>query len=899
MNLKIVSYNCGGIRSNPNLISDLLAKADIIFLQETMLSEFTDNFLYRFDDNYSFISKNGIRNDDAFRGRSSGGLAIFWRNSLNHCIREFCTPSNRINGIIIEGRNGKKFLILNCYLPCDYGTYESLLQYEACLSDIELILNEDSEDFEEISLVGDFNCDVSKGRFFAYFQRVVNNYDMSIVDIERLSPDSFTYISRRNCCSTSWLDHVISSNQGSISNVEVLYGLSVEDHIPVYFSYSVPDIVQNEIATNDESPPFVLWNKLTELDKECYSTKLDFFLDKYMNEAFSCSSQNCTCEDHRRLIDESYQYLCKSIFLASEDLQRKNNTKFQVVVGWNDLCKDFHKEARVCFLKWKNEGRIRMGETFEKMKTSRMNLKKALNFCKHNEMKLKKKKLIESFKEKSKNMFWKEVRKLTCKSRIVNSIIDGRSTSEEILNVFKNKYQRVLDNKECQGKSDAFDQIMDDFRHKRHVNKCMVFRERVVEAVQLLNDGIGHDFLHSNFMKYAGSEFISYVSKMFSAFLSHSYVPEEMLYGEIRPIIKNEKGSKNESANYRPVMNSSNFLKLFEYCLLPTLKKHLKLSSAQFGYRPKTSCLTANLVLRETILSYTKRNSNIHSAVLDMSNAFDRLNNNILIEKLITQTGLPSPIIKLIQFMSENQFVWIGFGGRRGNKWQVKNGTRQGGILSGLLFNFYVNDVLKTIRELQVGCSLQHIRMNILGYADDLILLCPSANGLQFLIDKLFIMLSHLCLKLNVEKSVYIVFRRKRSLKTEFNQVIFLEDRTLKLVREIKYLGVVLSDNLCINKDIVRCCTSFKKQFHSMIAKFNFMDVNILSFLFTSYCSSMYGAELWSDRMGAGVDFDHFGVIYHRAVKKIAGLNTWDSNHQGCRITSLPIFKHYMLTKKF
>ena len=272
MNLKIVSYNCGGIRSNPNLISDLLAKADIIFLQETMLSEFTDNFLYRFDDNYSFISKNGIRNDDAFRGRSSGGLAIFWRNSLNHCIREFCTPSNRINGIIIEGRNGKKFLILNCYLPCDYGTYESLLQYEACLSDIELILNEDSEDFEEISLVGDFNCDVSKGRFFAYFQRVVNNYDMSIVDIERLSPDSFTYISRRNCCSTSWLDHVISSNQGSISNVEVLYGLSVEDHIPVYFSYSVPDIVQNEIATNDESPPFVLWNKLTELEKECYST---------------------------------------------------------------------------------------------------------------------------------------------------------------------------------------------------------------------------------------------------------------------------------------------------------------------------------------------------------------------------------------------------------------------------------------------------------------------------------------------------------------------------------------------------------------------------------------------------------------------------------------------------
>ncbi len=67
--------------------------------------------------------------------------------------------------------------------------------------------------------------------------------------------------------------------------------------------------------------------------------------------------------------------------------------------------------------------------------------------------------------------------------------------------------------------------------------------------------------------------------------------------------------------------------------------------------------------------------------------------------------------------MNENQNVWIKFNNVMGDKWKIKNGTHQGGVLSGLIFNFYINDILKTISELTARCSIGLYKINILSYA--------------------------------------------------------------------------------------------------------------------------------------------------------------------------------------
>ena len=65
----------------------------------------------------------------------------------------------------------------------------------------------------------------------------------------------------------------------------------------------------------------------------------------------------------------------------------------------------------------------------------------------------------------------------------------------------------------------------------------------------------------------------------------------------------------------------------------------------------------------------------------------------------------------------------------------VNNGVRQGGIMSPLLFNCYVNDLSEQLQKLPVGCCCGDMVVNHLMYADDIVLLAPSGKGMQTIID--------------------------------------------------------------------------------------------------------------------------------------------------------------------
>ena len=68
------------------------------------------------------------------------------------------------------------------------------------------------------------------------------------------------------------------------------------------------------------------------------------------------------------------------------------------------------------------------------------------------------------------------------------------------------------------------------------------------------------------------------------------------------------------------------------------------------------------------------------------------------------------------------------------NFFPVNNGVRQGGIMSPLLFNLYVNDLSVQLQKLPVGCCCGDMVVNHLMYADDIVLLAPSGKGMQTII---------------------------------------------------------------------------------------------------------------------------------------------------------------------
>ena len=223
--------------------------------------------------------------------------------------------------------------------------------------------------------------------------------------------------------------------------------------------------------------------------------------------------------------------------------------------------------------------------------------------------------------------------------------------------------------------------------------------------------------------------------------------------------------------------------------------------------------------------------------------------------------------------------------------------ARWGALSECVHSSFYLRSLVEDIAKLDIGCRLDFLKLNILVYADDIILLAPSRNGLQILLDKLYDCLSEIKLEVNSVKSKYMIFSSKKRLYS--NVPVIYDSVALECVNEFKYLGIILSPNLNINKDSDRALNAFLGQFNACYHKFNFVDHKVLIYLFKTYSSSFYGCELWYDVLNRDRVFHKISVAYHKAVKKLAGLPVWSSNHLACELIGVNIFRHLQAKRMY
>ena len=145
------------------------------------------------------------------------------------------------------------------------------------------------------------------------------------------------------------------------------------------------------------------------------------------------------------------------------------------------------------------------------------------------------------------------------------------------------------------------------------------------------------------------------------------------------------------------------------------------------------------------------------------------------------------------------------------------------------------------------------------------------------------------------KKSKYIVFRCRSNLNL-FGS-IYLKDSRLEEVSSLKYLGIFLSEDFNIKEDVDRALKSFLGQFNGMYQRFNFLTTEVLSFLFKTYTTSFYGINLWFEHKIQPSHIKRLEVAYHKAIKKILGMEVWNSNHDACELMNIDLFKHF-LTKR-
>ena len=117
----------------------------------------------------------------------------------------------------------------------------------------------------------------------------------------------------------------------------------------------------------------------------------------------------------------------------------------------------------------------------------------------------------------------------------------------------------------------------------------------------------------------------------------------------------------------------------------------------------------------------------------------------------------------------------------------ITTGVRQGDSLSPTLFSIFINDLVSHLKENGPLLKTGNIEINILLYADDMVLLGETEDALQVLLNEMYKWCQNWRLKVNETKTKVVHFRTQNTPCTE-NTFVY-GDADLEIVQQYKYLG--------------------------------------------------------------------------------------------------------------
>ena len=398
----------------------------------------------------------------------------------------------------------------------------------------------------------------------------------------------------------------------------------------------------------------------------------------------------------------------------------------------------------------------------------------------------------------------------------------------------------------------------------------MVTVNEIREFVNKLEKGkaCGNDGIASEHLIYADPILCVILSLGFTSFFSHGYLPDMFMHAVICPIVKDKSKDLTSVDNYRPVALVTAISKLFELCILTRIEALLVTSDLQFGFKRSHSTDMCIFVLKEIVDFYKRHNTPIFLCFMDATKAFDRVNHWTLFRKLINR-HIPLFIVRILQYWYSNQLFFVRWASALSNPFSVINGVRQGSILSPMLFAVYVDELSTKLQSAYAGCCLVNTVVNHLFYADDLVLICPSAKALQKLVS--------ICEHYGDEHD--IIFH---PIKTECMAIfpkswkpnripnVLLYGKSLNFVNTKKYLGYMVSSSGDDNTDLQRQLRCVYARANWIARNFSFCSQIVKSTLFKSCLYSMYCLNIWCDYSAR--QMTTLKVAYHNALRIIFGL---------------------------
>jgi len=346
--------------------------------------------------------------------------------------------------------------------------------------------------------------------------------------------------------------------------------------------------------------------------------------------------------------------------------------------------------------------------------------------------------------------------------------------------------------------------------------------------------------MFSSKQNFSSKQFINLnydaTTSLINHFLSEKEIPEKIATSRLFVLNKNPQETARID-NLRPIMINSPIRKILEAIILASLEEQLnqtgKIHKAQTGFTAGCGTSVNLLKFMGDIMDIRNRQSSTskyYICFIDFKAAFDSVIHHKLYE-LLEKAGVDQETINRVKLLYNHAHFAVN----ESNRKPINIGVLQGSLISPILFNLYINELLILLSK-ELGDQ------NVYCYADDLMFVCLGKYSLGKSIRIIREWGVENNLHINPKKCAIMRVRKKINAKDEKEKAI----EGIEFKNTYKFLGIQVESSLTLGTQIKSLKQSIRRISTNFFKlKQNISGVKIRLELWKTYLKSVleYGVE--------------------------------------------------------
>ena len=517
------------------------------------------------------------------------------------------------------------------------------------------------------------------------------------------------------------------------------------------------------------------------------------------------------------------------------------------IPGWNSFIKPLREDMNFWHSVWLSAGKPINTALHQVYRHVRHKYHYGIRKIKSLKQQIKNDNYVQAACKGHLNDILKDIKQQRKGKESLATTVDGKTNPRDISEHFGSIYEKIYNHHDTNEDVDViYTEINEDLGDDELMWIDRITPQLIADLISKLKQDKNDEAytFKSNAFKVAAYLLSEPLSMLFKSYLVHGHFTQKFLFSSLVPIVKNNRKSRSDSSNYRLIAVSSILLKLLDLIILELFSDELSVSNLQFGYQRNSSTILCSWTMRECINYFANRGSSIYLCLLDLTKAFDHVKLNNLFKKLVER--LPILFVRLLIYTYMMQQCYVNWNNHKSETFAVKNGVRQGAVASPVLFNIYLDELFHILKKSNLGCKIDSFYYGVLGYADDLALLCPSREGLQMMVN----IVREYCDQHGIKISVNIQESKSKTKVLLFNSKlkpakIRLYGLSLPYVDQWNHLGTIINRDESSSYDILKCRAEFISNIHCLYQELGKINPYLFIKLVRIYLSSFYGSCLW------------------------------------------------------